>query len=91
MDREEGGKHDRRRAEHGGPPVPAEEQGHPTKRKPHADAQQRKLEQRRAGEQDARREDIFRGEVFGISLFIEYPRSILESLEVELDNQAKEK
>ncbi len=44
-----------------------------------------------SGEQDARREDIFRGEVFGISLFIEYPRSILESLEVELDNQAKEK
>lgn len=44
-----------------------------------------------SGEQDIRREDILRGEVFGISLFIEYPRSILESLEVELDNQAKEK
>lgn len=43
-----------------------------------------------SGEQEPRREDIFRGEVFGISLFIEYPRSILESLEVELDNQAKE-
>ena len=44
-----------------------------------------------SGEQETRKEDIVRGEVFGIALFIEYPRTILESLQVDLDNQAKEK
>ena len=43
-----------------------------------------------SGEQETRKEDIMRGEVFGIALFIEYPRTILESLQVDLDNQAKE-
>lgn len=42
------------------------------------------------GMDSLRLEDRERGEILGIGLFIQYPRTIAEALEVELDNISKE-
>lgn len=44
-----------------------------------------------SGDDSQREEDRNRGEVFGIGLFVEYPRTILEAIQVELDSHSKEK
>ena len=43
------------------------------------------------GDDPQREEDKMRGEIFGIGLFMRYPETLVETLTVELDNQAEEK
>lgn len=42
------------------------------------------------GEGDPREEDRMRGEIMGIQLFIEYPKTIVDGLHAQLDNQQGE-